>query len=233
MRVLFFAIRRRISCALLSDSNFELVVTYNVIKKEPEKLISQLEEHVRLHSHDYYYRVRRQRLPQDPIKTAARFIYLNKTCYNGLYRVNKSGHFNVPMGRYSAPSVYDRDNILACHAALQNAKIEYRDFQTVVAQAGDFVYCDPPYHPIDQTSSFTKYTSSDFSQEDQVRLKDYVLGLHHTGAFVMVSNSDTPLVRELYSHPAFRVATVQAPRLVNCKAGKRGPINELLITTYP
>jgi DNA adenine methylase len=229
---LFFAANDRITEAVLSDSNLELVITYNVIRRDPEELIGLLEEHTRSHNHDYYYRVRRQQGLQDPIKIAARFIYLNKTCYNGLYRVNKNGHFNVPIGRYAEPSVYDRDNILACHKALLNARIEYRDFETIPARTGDFVYCDPPYQPVAETASFTKYTSADFSETDQRRLRDFALKLHDCGVYVMMSNSDTLFVRRLYEHPAFKISTVQAPRFVNCKPDKRGAVNELVITTY-
>ena len=229
---LFFTAQDRIEKALLCDSNLELVVAYNVVKREPERLLVLLAEHARLHTAQYYYRIRRQRDIQDPVRMAARFIYLNKTCYNGLYRVNKSGQFNVPIGRYNAPSIYDPDNIMACHQALQKTRIEYRDFETIRTEAGDFVYCDPPYHPIANTASFTKYTSEDFSEGDQIRLRDFALRLHGAGVHVMISNSDTPLVRHLYSHPAFRLSTVQAPRLVNSKASKRGLIDELLITTY-
>ena len=229
---LFFAIRDRINDALLSDRNLELVTAYNVIRKDPEKLIALLAEHTRLHSQSYFYRIRRQQGIQDPIKIAARFIYLNKTCYNGLYRVNKSGQFNVPIGRYATPSVYDPDNIMACHKALETVQVEYRDFDTIDAHAEDFVYCDPPYHPVGETASFTKYTSADFSEQDQTRLRDYALRLHRQGAYVMVSNSDTPFIRNLYQHPVFNIATVQAPRFVNCKPAKRGLIRELVITTY-
>ena len=229
---LFFAIKDRTTNALLSDSNLELVIAYNVMRKDPDRLIAMLEEHTRRHSKDYYYRIRAQHSLQDPIKIAARFIYLNKTCYNGLYRVNKKGNFNVPIGRYAVPSIYDRDNIMACHKALRVARIEYRDFETIDPQTGDFVYCDPPYHPIGETASFTKYTEADFSEQDQTRLRDFALRLHSQGTYVIVSNSDTPLVRQLYDHPVFKVATVQAPRFVNCKPTKRGPIDELVITTY-
>jgi len=229
---LFFAVQQRTTDALLCDSNLELVITYNVIRRDPKRLIALLEEHTRSHCHDYYYRVRRQQGIQDPVRIAARFIYLNKTCYNGLYRVNKGGRFNVPIGRYSVPSIYDPENIMACHRALQNARIEYRDFETMNAQTGDFVYCDPPYQPVDDTASFTKYTSADFSEKDHARLRDFALRLHDRGVYVMVSNSDTPLVHEFYGHSPFRIATVQAPRFVNCKPTRRGPINELVITTY-
>jgi DNA adenine methylase len=229
---LFFESVERIQSAFISDINFELVVAFNVIKKDPEPLIALLEEHTRRHSKEYYYRVRSQHELQDPISIAARFIYLNKTCYNGLYRVNKKGQFNVPIGRYVNAIIYQRDNLMACHRALQVARIELRDFTTIKPQPGDFVYCDPPYHPLDATSSFTKYTKLDFTEEDQKRLRDFALQLSHEGVFVMVSNSDTPFIRDLYSDRRFKMTVVQAPRTVNCKASKRNPINELLITTY-
>lgn len=229
---LFFALRKRIVAARLSDNNLELVIAFNVVKKEPRRLLALLQEHARRHSKEHYYRVRRQQGLQDPLEIAARFIYLNKTCYNGLYRVNSRGEFNVPMGRYRSPSIVDEDNILACHEALQIARIEYRDFESIDPNPGDFVYCDPPYQPLGETASFTKYTSQDFSAQDQIRLRDFALELHARGVHIMISNSDTPFVRSLYADPIFKVATVQAPRFVNCNAAKRGPINELVITTY-
>lgn len=229
---LFFEASDHVSSAVLTDTNFDLVITFNVIKRDPEPLIKLLEEHTRKHNSDYYYRIRTQSDLQDPIKIAARFIYLNKTCYNGLWRVNKKGQFNVPIGRYTNVIIYQRANLIACHKALQNARIEYRDFETITPNIGDFVYCDPPYYPIDATSSFTKYTKIDFTEEDQMRLRDFALRLHNDGVLVMVSNSDTPLTRDLYSEPPFNLVVVQAPRLVNCRADRRHPINELIITTY-
>ena len=229
---LFFEVCERIKSASLSDTTFELIIAYNVIEKDPEKLMALLQEHARHHNSEYYYRIREQHDLQDAVKIAARFIYLNKTCYNGLYRVNKKGHFNVPIGRYAAPSVYGKDNILACHNALKVAHIEYRDFETVSPEAGDFVYCDPPYHPVSQTASFTGYTKTDFAEVDQIRLRDFALRLHKKGVFVMLSNSDTQFTRKLYDDPCFKVDVVQATRFVNCKPAKRGLINELVITSY-
>jgi DNA adenine methylase len=229
---LFFSILEQAKKTMLSDSNLELVIAYNVIKKEPEKLIQQLEEHTKNHNESYYYRVRNQHQLQNPIEVAARFIYLNKTCYNGLYRVNKKGEFNVPVGRYSNPTIYDKSNIMAVHKALRIASIEYRDFETINPEANDFVYCDPPYHPVSQTASFTGYTKSDFTEADQTRLRDFAVKLHKEGVFVMVSNSDTPFIRDLYSESCFNITVVQAPRFVNCKPANRGLINELLITNY-
>ena len=229
---LFFSIWDQTKKATLSDSNLELVITYNVIKKEPDKLIEQLEEHTKNHNEGYYYRVRSQHQLQNPVEVAARFIYLNKTCYNGLHRVNKKGEFNVPIGSYLNPNVCDKSNIMAVHNALRMASIEYRDFETISPRANDFVYCDPPYHPVSQTASFTGYTKGDFAEADQTRLRDFAIKLHKAGVFVMVSNSDTPFTRGLYREPCFNIAVVQAPRFVNCKAANRGLINELLVTSY-
>ncbi len=229
---LFFGMHNPLRSPILSDSNFELVITYKVVRKDPELLITQLTEHSDNHSMEYYYRIRKQHGLRDPVKIAARFIYLNKTCYNGLYRVNKAGRFNVPMGRYANPSIFNRDNLLGCHAAMQAAKVEFRDFDTIRPAAGDFVYCDPPYHPLDATSNFTGYTKQDFGPEDQIRLRDFALKMHQQGVRVMISNSDTGFINGLYSQAPFKVETIRAPRFVNSNPSRRDPINELLITTY-
>ncbi len=226
---LFFERADGLTVAHLSDNNFDLVITYNVIKRDPEPLIRRLKEHAAKHSPDYYYKVRAQHELQDPIETAARLIYLNKTCYNGLYRVNKRGEFNAPVGSYKNPDVVTEDNLRACSKTLAIATIEYRDFDTIAPQAGDFVYFDPPYHPtID--SSFTNYTKLDFTEQDQVRLRDFATTLSKEGVKVMLSNSDTPFIRDLYKDRAFTIGTVQAPRMINCKPNKRSAVSEVLIT---
>ena len=228
---LFFGIQPRPMSATLSDFNFDLMVAYNAVKREPLGLIAKLEEHAGRHGKDYYYKMRARQNLQDPIDLAARFLYLNKTCYNGLYRVNRKGEFNVPMGSYVNPEIVPRENILACSAALAMAQLEYREFDTIRPDAGDFVYCDPPYHPVNPTS-FTKYTQLEFGEQEQGRLRDFALKLHRQGVLVMLSNSDTALIRNLYRGAPWQLATVQAPRIVNCKPDGRGVINELVITNY-
>lgn len=228
---LFFALETRLTMATLSDTNFDLVVTYNAIKKDPHGLIAKLQEHARKHGKDYYYKVRAQFDLQDPIDIAARFLYLNKTAYNGLYRVNKKGEFNVPMGSYTNPDVVQAENIALCAVALQKAQIEWREFDTIRPLAGDFVYCDPPYHPMNETS-FTKYTKLDFGEDDQARLRDVAQQWHRQGVKVMLSNSDTPLIRSLYKGNTWHLASVQAPRMINCKPEGRGTVGELIITNY-
>lgn len=228
---LFFEIHDRLTSAIISDSNLELVITYNAIKHDPESLIAKLEEHARKHNSKYYYRIRNKQSLQDPIDVAARFLYLNKTCYNGLYRVNKKGEFNVPVGSYVNPEIVQRDNIRLCSVALQKAQIEYREFDAIKPAASDFVYFDPPYHPAGP-GAFTKYTKLDFSEKDQARLRDFSLQLHKQSVRIMVSNSDTPFIRDLYSAAMWNIVVVQAPRMVNCKPDGRGAVNELIITNY-
>ncbi len=228
---LFFESADRLTDAHLSDNNFDLAITYNVIKRDPEPLIRRLKEHAAKHSPDYYYKVRAQHELQDPVEIAARLIYLNKTCYNGLYRVNKRGEFNVPVGSYKNPDVVTEGNLRACNKVLAVATIEHRQFDMVAPQSGDFVYFDPPYHPTIE-SSFTGYTKLDFTEKDQVRLRDFAAALSKEGVKVMLSNSDTPFIRDLYKGRAFTVVTVQAPRMINCKSNKRGTVNEVLIMSY-
>src|SRR3990167_5444752 len=229
---LFFTVHSKLTAATLSDSNLELTIAYNVVKSDPTGLIAQLEQHARRHSETHYYKVRSHHNLQDPVDVAARFLYLNKTCYNGLYRVNKKGEFNVPIGSYTNPEIVQRQNILLCSEALQKASVEYREFDAITPASGDFVYCDPPYHPVNATS-FTKYTKLAFGEGEQERLRDFALQLHKQGVFVMLSNSATPLIRSLYKGPLWHLATVQAPRNVNCKPEGRGAVNELIITSYP
>ena len=196
-------------------------------------MLARLKEHAARHCKEYYYRVRKQR-PIAPIEIAARFIYLNKTCFNGLYRVNRSGGFNAPMGSYKRPNIYQHDNILACNRVLQSANIRVGDFEDVESEIkkGDFLYLDPPYHPTSD-ASFTKYTKENFTETDQVRLRDLVIRLTKKGVFVMLSNSKTKFIEELYASNKFFRHTVMAPRTVNCKPLQRDRVEELLITNYP
>ncbi len=228
---LFFEIHPRLTSAILSDYNWDLMVAYNAVKRDSLSLIAKLEQHASRHGKDYYYKVRKPRKIQNSIDVAARFLYLNKTCYNGLYRVNRKGDFNVPIGSYVNPEIVQRENILACSAAVAMAQLEYREFDTITPEAGDFVYCDPPYHPVNSTS-FTKYTKLEFGEAEQQRLRQFALQLHQRGVKIMLSNSDTPLIRDLYRGRPWQLATVQAPRNVNCKPDGRGAINELVITNY-
>lgn len=228
---LFYELADKIEHAYLSDINLDLVITYSVVKKDVHKLIELLKVHQKKHSEEYYYKIRSQHSLKDPIEVAARFIYLNKTCFNGLYRVNKSGEFNVPIGSYTNPDICSEKRLLLCHKAFKKATINYKDFTDIKPVAGDFVYFDPPYHPTSDTS-FTDYAKDGFTEKDQSRLRDFALELHRAGVKVMLSNSNTDYIRDLYKSKAFKIGIVHAPRNVNCKPGKRGAVEEVLITNY-
>ena len=191
----FFTMADRIDRAILSDRNEELLVAYQVVKDHVDDLIDALRAHERGHHRDekYYLRVRSQD-PESALDIAARFIYLNKTCYNGLYRVNKAGRFNVPKGRYKNPDICNAERLRAASRVLGKATIRIGDFERAARPgAGDFVYCDPPYD-----DCFTGYQAGGFDADDQERLRDAIQGWVAAGADVMMSNSDTPLIRRLY-----------------------------------
>ena len=228
----FFDLQKSLNfLASLSDSNRDLVHAWKSVQDDPDGLLERLREHEANHCEEWYYAQRSHHDLQEPLDIAARLIYLNKTCFNGLYRVNRRGEFNVPMGSYTRPNIVQEENIRACHLALKNICIEHRSFEQIQPQPGDFVYCDPPYHPADP-SHFTSYTSRNFGEKDQRRLRDFALELHGQGVLVMLSNSDTPFIREIYGKKSFALNVIHAPRPVNRNGAGRGPVAELLITTY-
>jgi DNA adenine methylase len=217
--------------ASLSDVNAELIDCYRTVRDKVEDVIVALGQH--RYTREHYYRVRAiepstLKLPE----RAARTIYLNKTGYNGLYRVNRAGKFNVPMGRYTNPTVCDAENLRACSAALQRVELQKRDFaeEASRARAGDFVYFDPPYDPRSPTSAFTSYAAGGFGPEAQRRLAGLFAGLARKGVHVVLSNSDTPLVRELYR--PFRIAPVLAARSINSRGSRRGKVGEVVVTSF-
>ncbi len=237
---LFFALRGRDFARryVLSDVNPELVNVYRAVRDELPALIALLEAHRAAHaadSHAHYYAVRdRDRDPGwpesvTPLERAARMIYLNKTCFNGLWRVNSRGHFNVPLGRYTNPPILDEGKLRAASAALQGVDIAVRDFRDVAAAArpGDFVYFDPPYVPLNATSNFTSYAQRAFGEPEQRALAEVFRALARNGVQAMLSNADAPLVHALYHD--FRVVTVSARRAINARASARGAITEVVI----
>jgi DNA adenine methylase len=218
----------------LSDMNKELVTTYNVIKNDVEKLIVSLKKHKT--DKEYFLEIR----AQDPnsltdLDVASRFIYLNRTCFNGLYRVNSKGGFNVPFGKYQNPLICDEDNLKKVSKALKGIDIKHQDYKEVLKKAkkGDFIYFDPPYYPVSKTASFTSYTKEAFLDKEQLELRDTFLELGKRGCFVMLSNSDTPFINKIYSgHKGVRINKVEAGRAINSKGSGRGKITEVLITNY-
>jgi DNA adenine methylase len=224
--------------ATLCDKNEELINCYQVIREEVEALINCLDEHLqnfRTHSRQYYYEVRAQLGLRNSVERAARMIFLNKTCYNGLWRVNGKGQFNVPIGSYKPEkvSLYDRPNLLAASHALRDAELRVQDFRQTLGSApqGAFVYVDPPYYPLSRTANFTSYTQHDFSPEDQQELAELCASAARRGVRVMLSNSDTPTTRALYAQFA-QLRIVQARRSVNCDGAKRGRVSELVALSY-
>jgi len=230
--VFFYLHERQPAKAFLTDINAELITTYRCVRDDVEKLIDLLKEHQLQHSKDYYYRIRTT-IESTELKKAARLIYLNKTCFNGLYRENSKGEFNVPMGRYKKPNICDLSNLRLASVALQSAEIEIRSFEKVLNNASnseDFVYFDPPYYPVSTTSNFTSYSRYAFNENEQYRLRDVFVELAQRGVKVMLSNSDTSFIRNLYKD--FNIHTILARRAINSNAKKRGKINELLVTSY-
>jgi len=215
----------------INDKNEELANAYKVIQSNVLDLIASLEKHVVTKEHFYEIRA------QDPLRLseverASRFIFLNKTCYNGLWRVNKKGQFNVPYGRYKNPKIFEETNLLAVSCALRGVSILCEDFQEMAmrAQPGDFVYFDPPYHPLSESSNFTSYVDSGFDRNDHERLAHVVRDLTAAGVFCMVSNSDTEFTRRLYA--GLRVEHVEARRSINSKKDGRGCVPELIVRNW-
>lgn len=218
--------------AVLGDSNEELINCYRVIRHAVEELIASLERHV--YDSAYFYELRARDPAQlSDVERASRFVYLNKTCYNGLYRVNRKGQFNVPFGRYSTPPrIYDGDNLRAVSRLLQDCELMCASYEQTIecAERGDFVYLDPPYHPLSATANFTRYTRLAFSDFDQCWLAQAFRALSERGCYVMLNNSDTPLVRWLYQ--PHRIVEARANRAINSDPTKRNPVTELIITNY-
>jgi len=224
----------------LIDNNPELINSYITVKNDAEALIALLEEFKRSYvenPHDFYYELRNwdkqdKYGKRSSVERAARTIFLNKTCFNGLYRVNSKGFFNVPLGRYKNPNIFNRENILCVSEALKKVEIICDDFSVCLktAKAGDFVYFDPPYFPISGTSCFTGYTKEEFGTEEQKKLRDTFAKLSCRGCFLMLSNSSADFIKNLYKD--FNIYEVSAKRFINCVSEGRGPIKELLVTNY-
>lgn len=228
---LFFEINKKTKNCYLSDVNSDLVIAYNVIKENPKKLIESLKKHHKKHSEEHYYRVRSQHELQDSVEIASRFLYLNKTCYNGLYRVNKKDQFNVSLGKYKNPNIIQEENIKLCNKVLKNTIIECKDFQDINPKQDDFVYFDPPYYPISITS-FTNYSKLGFTEKDQLRLRNFAVELTKRGVNIMLSNSYSSFIMNLYKDKIFKIKLLEAPRFVNSNLTKRGNVKEILITNF-
>lgn len=231
--------RGRITKAYLNDCNSELINLYLCIRDELQDLIEELKKYeTHKLSKVHYYKVRNyDREPEvfarfTNVQRAARALYLNKTCYNGLYRVNSKGQFNVPFGHYKNPTVLDESNLRAVNGAFADSSITCLDFEVAAAAAnpGDFIYFDPPYHPVSATASFTSYTENSFSFQDQQRLANTFRELDKKGCFVMLSNSYVEPIIELYE--GCRMEKIMARRAINCQGNRRGSVPEIVVTNY-
>lgn len=218
--------------AFLSDALEPLMTTYKVVQSNVAALIHRLEVLRATHSPEQYYAIRKrfngEREASD-IERAAWLIYLNKTCFNGLFRTNKGGEFNVPAGRFKNPGIADPPKLQRAAAVLARATLLRASFDHLldVAEAGDVIYLDPPYVPTSKTSSFCAYSDGAFSEDDQARLAVMFRALDARGCLLALSNSDTPLVRSLYA--GFDLCPVIAPRAISAKASTRGDVTELLV----
>lgn len=222
--------------AIVSDYNFELMNVYQVVKNNPEQLIQLLQIHCANNSEDYFYEIRELDRTEEytelsQIEKAARILYLNKTCFNGLYRVNSSGYFNSPYGKYKNPNIVNAPVIRAMSKYFNENEITLLqgDYKEVLKKAkkGNFVYLDPPYMPISSSANFTGYTENGFGYKQQEELKQECDKLKNKGIRFVQSNSDCPEIRQLYKD--YTIRTVQAKRVINSNSAKRGEINEVLI----
>ena len=224
--------------ALVNDLNQDLITVYRVIREDTDALIEHLSRHE--NTPEYFYRIRDLDRDKDAyaalsdVEKASRLLYLNKTCYNGLFRVNASGSFNSPYGHYRRPNIVNEQTIRGVSRYFNSCDITFfsGDFAAVLEQVpeGGFVYLDPPYDPVSDTASFTGYNKGGFGREEQVRLKECCDALTARGVKFLLSNSATPFIRELYG--SYRVSIVQARRAVNSVASRRGAIEEVLVRNY-
>ena len=221
--------------AYISDMNEELINLYQVVRDNAVELITDLQKHDI--SKEYFMEIRNIDRTEEyknwsNIQKASRFIYLNRTCFNGMYRVNSKGEFNVPFGHYKNPRILDENNLINCSNLLQKTEIKHADFSEILKKIkkGDFVYFDPPYVPLSETSSFTSYTKDGFDIDMQFKLRDVCDELDSIGVKFLLSNSDTKLVNELYEN--YNIKKVFASRQINANADGRGKITEVLVRNY-
>jgi len=226
-----------LSCNV-SDFNSDLILAYVTIRDNLEKLIESLENHSKNYHKDsveYYYHIRKQE-PRQQIEKVSRLLFLNKTCFNGLYRVNKKGQFNVPLGRYTNPNIVNKENLTAVSKILQSEKIKIscRDFEAVLddAKKDDLVYFDPPYQPVSSTANFTSYTHRDFTEDDLERLADLGDQLNSKGCNVLLSNSNSKTVKDFFSKKHWKISSIDANRAINSNAQKRTGHKEIIIKNY-
>ena len=220
--------------AVISDFNEEVIDVYVEIKNNPEELMIALDKlQPKVDDKDFFYSIRAKKTSRmSTLNRVCRTIFLNKTCFNGMYRVNSKGDFNVPKGSMKNPRLYKRENLIACSESLQGKEIISGDYKKILKKVkkNDFVYLDPPYDPLSKTASFTSYTKNDFGKDEQIELAKLFKSLDKKGAIIMLNNSDTEYTRELYKN--YRIEIIKAPRFVAAKGKSRKPVNELVVMNY-
>lgn len=209
--------------ASLSDVNDDLIAAYIVIRDRLSDMIDQLKYLSLNHSKESFYKIRKSK-PKRALDRAARLVYLNRYCFNGMQRVNRHGEFNVPIGKYEKSHDFNFDNMRIVKQALQGVELEARSFDSIAPRAGDFVYCDPPYH-----GGFVDYTSNGFDENDQLRLRDKCLEWADAGANVIISNSDTSFIRRIYEPSLFRITEIGVPRRIGGVKDRRNDAHELIM----
>jgi len=222
----------------ISDLNSDLVLAYVTIRDRVDDLISSLKQHEKYYQKDpksYYYSIRESN-PINEIEKTSRLLFLNRTCFNGLYRVNSKGKFNVPLGKYTNPNIVNEDNLRSVSSILTSSKvtIQCRDFEAVLrnAKKGDLVYFDPPYQPVTNTANFTSYTSKNFTYDDLNRLANLCMELDSKGCNVLLSNSNSKEVVDMFSKKPWKISKIKANRSINSNSNKRTGHFELLIKNY-
>lgn len=216
----------------ISDMNPDLINTYKILRDDIDSLIVELKKFEKLNDPDSFYKIRAAQY-EDDVKSAARFIYLNKTCFNGLWRVNGSGAFNVPFGRYKNPNILDRENLYLCHERLQGARISLGSFEDISLKPvkGDVVYFDPPYIPLTKTAAFSQYAKENFGLPDQEILNKTIRSLTRRGVKVIMSNSDTRLTRDIFGD-SLTLRQISVARTISAKATTRKAVHEVIGTNY-
>ena len=218
--------------AIINDLNQELINLYEKIRDQPEELMIKLDElQPKVDSKGFFLETR-AKVPRNKLDLAVRTIYLNRTCYNGMYRVNSSGEFNVPFGDMGNPRLYAKKNILACSKVLQRTTILTGDYKKLIRRIrkNDFVYLDPPYVPLSDTAHFTSYTSEKFGKEQQEELLEFCKKVGKKGALFLLNNSENEFTKKLYE--TFHCKTIKAARSVAARSSSRAPVNELVVTNY-
>lgn len=233
----FFFVKMNLNpkSVMISDINEDLLNCFTIVRDNVSALIKSLVVHKNNHSKEYYYSVRNLDTSHlNNTEKASRLIYMNKTCFNGLYRVNSKSMFNVPFGDYKNPGIFSEHSLYHASQLLQDVEIKVMAFDRVLdfAKGADFIYLDPPYVPLSKTSNFTGYAKGEFGIQMQRRLAEVFKALDSRGCYVMLSNSDHPLVRVLYKEYERNIRIVRARRMINSVASKRGAINEIVVRNY-